>query len=320
MPLNRNNFIRFFGSFTRPFPTFSASVGAVVFYGSDDSITFNPSTLCSLSAGLGVDPNSIVFESSNYPFVADVEYDGTNFTVYRTIDTVSSVVFSFSFCDYAGNKVPANCIVNISYSAISTSWVPYPVSRTCTLDGFGKNTGYSAWSQLVLVNSETSSYISPLTLKDNIASDPDYYPPTQDLVNCPLIGATLSPLTVTNNTKTPSDTTGAFIVITSIYLYKASFFSGGGPLAMTVLCNIGPGQTRSFQVPSGITYDLITIDYYVKGDMIYAGIYRYWQTNINGTVNPWPTTGGNMVLNTPPYSVASTTIPNTANGIIIFAQ
>ena len=319
MPLNRNNFLRFFGSFTRPYPTFGASVGAISFYGSDDSITFNPVTLCSLTASLGVDPNSIAFVSATDTFVQDVEYDGTNFTVYRSTHIVPTVSFFFSFCDYAGNLVPFNCIVTITFSSISTSWVPYPISVTCTLDAFGNNTGYAAWSQLVLVNSESGAEISPLTLKANDPSDPDYFPPQQNLSLCPVIGYSQAPLTITNNSKNPLDA-GKWIVITQLYLYKAGYFSGGGALAMNLSCNIGPGQTRTFQVPSGISYDNIVISYTRNGDLETDPTYfRYWYINTNGSVTYYG--GSPLVINTSPYTTGTpTTLPTSATGITIFVQ
>lgn len=328
--LNKNNFIRFTGSFRTPPFSMYATIGVGHFYANEDFIVIQPFVAAACFASLGINPLTFQVTEISTPLSADCQWDGVaNLTIYRPIDlTVTDFFVIFNFTDYAGNTY-LSAALSIIMSPVIVAWVTYPASATCQLDSFGNNNGYQNFEQLKLINAATLTDISPLTLKDNVISDPDYVAPTQNLVSCPAPASSYAPLIIGNFSQNnadanPNDT----IIITNIYLAS----SGAGPtnpgyplpIALNIPCNIAPGRTQRFNIPTGVWDIGLTITYTVTpgGNMTTATPQRFWITNNAGSLSGWPSGGTftNPVTNASIYGANPLTIPPTATGINIYAQ
>jgi hypothetical protein len=339
MPQNKNNFLRWDGSDTPLSPAWALSSAlSVFFYANDDSIICQPLTGITNST-TGIDPTSfqiIAIQNivSGSPVALTLStppsWDGaSNLTLYRPLTYASTMFVVFTVNDLLGNTSP-QFQVEVNFSAVYTEWVPYPVSTVCLLDSFGNNTGYQSWNQLELVNMATGTPISPLTLKDNVQGDPDYYPPVQNYSLCPPPGAGTGnyiPLIISNYSKNPADTSN-FITIYNIYLSSSNMGPGGTPFVQNIPCSVPPGQSVRFMIPApsaGYLYDGgISISYNVTGNMITgsaASYPRYWTQNNAGVLTGFPTGGTttNIVDNSGIISGASFN-PPSSQGVVIIAQ
>jgi hypothetical protein len=330
MSLNRNNFLRFNGSFTKRNFSFSYSYSPQVLYANEDSIKFEALSTCTATNGIDTYSFKIIrifnyttgnppIELAQYPF-----WDGTTYlTTYRPLDlTVLNYAIEFTFKDRMGNESPKYSLI-IAVSAISVSWAVYPISTVCRLDSFGYNNGYQGWSQLKLVNSATLTDIVPLTLKDNVPSDPDYISDVQNYSLCPPPSTTgYNTLIIANFTKKNIALDFNYITITSIYL-ASSVIGAPPPTTLNIPCSIGPNQTQRFNIPSG-NYDTgLTISYTVNGNMVTATPQRYWLVNNGGSVTGWASGGltSNPVDNSGIYGNFALVIPPSGGNVItIFAQ
>jgi hypothetical protein len=339
MALNRNNYLRWKGTFTKRPYTITPVSTFFTFFASDDSVVIQPLSLS--SASLGIDLTSLKIEQIRdastgavVQLSQDCDYDGAgNLTVYRPIPTLLGLVIYFTFKDNSGNQSPNiptiphlvpdfNTVIAIS--PVVTAWVAYPVSYVCVVDAFGNQSGYKAWTQLVLINSSSLAPIVPLTLKPNIATDPDYIQPVTDLITCPsdYVGSIgYTPLTISNFSDNPTDSNpNNFITIVSIFIYNATAGPGSTPVAINISgIKILKGQSRTYNIPAGIAWD-ITIGFTVNpgGNMLTCVPTRFWYTSINGVKADL---GGspNPVINTTPVG------PNTETlgfplGMTIFCQ
>jgi hypothetical protein len=325
MPLNSNNFLRWIGSTTKaPFSFTLVGVSAIL-YANQDSVSFNP--LFGSSAIRGIDTYSLYLESAidqdgnPVAFAIPNEWDGVSvFTFYRLPNPLTiAIYFTFRFRDDSGNlSGPFTCSVNVS--TVTTTWIPYPPSASCNLDNFGENNGLLSWSQLKLVNSATLADIIPLTLKDNLISDSDFYPPITDLITCPVpTGGQYAQLTIANFSLNPANGTGNFITINAITVACSACGSGGTPMLQVFPANIPPGRSQKFLIPAIAWDNGLTIQYDVTGDMATVPFPIYWRSQTNGVVDDFPTGAPHQVDNSGIYGNFSITV-TFPNGLTIFCQ
>lgn len=335
MALNRNNFLRWEGSFTnKTFTIVGGTLDIVHLYSNEDSCTVDPFTGGSCSASNGINPYSLtikVVDISNNPVELShpCEYNGDTqiLTIFRPIDlSILTFYIIFSWSDYMGNEsiggLGVQNVISVVVSAVSVEWVEYPVSDVCLLDGFGNNTGYRSWSQLKLQNSATHTDISPLTLKDNVPGDYDYQPPVLDAISCPSPSLPYSPLFISNFSKNGSDL-GNYITITNVLLTSSTLGPSGTPISFNLACSIAPGMTQRFNVPSGAwTSGGLTLSYSVTGNMATASPQRYWRYQIGGVVGYYPNPPGtpSAIDNSGIYGNFDITVPVSGSGITVFAQ
>lgn len=341
MALNDNNFLRFEGGQTpKPWINNSAGYTTTLFSNQDYIDIVDPFTLCLCTATLGIDPYSflivdIVDYSSGSPgatiSMSEMSsWDASTLTlrIFRPID-LSLTAFSveFTFQDYLGNKSEIVYIV-VNVDSIVIEWSEYIPSDYCTLDNFGNNTGYRACSQLVMRNALTHTNIIPLTLKDNESSSADYISPTFDLITCPspsttgLTSLMISNFSQNNADPNPNDT----ITITNIYL-QSTILGSPPPISLNIPCNIPPGSTQRFNIPSGNWDGGLTISYSVKvgGDMVAAlgaGFGRFWIRNNNGVITGFPSGSitTNPVDNSGIYGPNAITLPVSPSVTTILVQ
>lgn len=335
MALNSNNFLRWDGIFIPLAYTLSnTSLPLTTLFANEESCTCTPLSGATSSNGLDFSSFTITLihnDTTTDPIVLasppEWNPDTQVLTCFRPLDlTLTEYFIVFSISDLLGN-VLTGCIQTVEVSTVYTTWLVYPSSATCLLDNFGNNTGYQLFTQLVLANSSTSAYISPLTLKANQPSDSDYIAPAQNFVSCPAPGAgsgIYSVLIISNFSKNSASPT-RFITITNIYLQSSNMGPGGTPLAQNFPCNIPPGQSLRLNVPAtsiGFTYDGgITISYLATGDMTTASPLRYWVQVNSGVPSGFPSGGvtSNIVDNSGIINGSPLLVPSPA-GITIFAQ
>ncbi len=332
MSNNKNNFLRWSGNSTVPSFTISPVGNICYLFANLDSVIGNPLALC--SASNGINTYSFEIKSIINPITGlDVElsqqceWDGiSNLTIFRPID-LSLTVFDiyFTFKDFLGN-ISNSVRLRVVVDTISVTWIPYTPSQYCVLDSFGNNTGYSGWTQLVLVNSITLTPVTPFQLKDNISADPSYYPPVTDYVTCPAPVLPYSNLYISNFSQNGADPNpNNTITIINIYLYSATMGVGGTPIALNIPVNIPNGNTLRLNVPSG-TWDSISISFNVTtgGNMDFCVPIRYWKANSAGVVIGFGPTGtglaDNPVDNSGILSGVGITIPPASSGITVFCQ
>lgn len=332
MSLNRNNFLRWTGTSTKRSYTITPVASTFHLFANKDSVVTQPLSLCTASLGINLLSFNIykILDDSGSPVALsqDCEYDGDgNLTVYRPIDlTVTDFIIFFTFDDNSGNQNSSTAIMEIVVDTVTVSWVVYPVSQVCLLDSFGNNTGYSNFTQLKLQNNISHTDISPLQLKPNVVSDPDYIAPVTDYITCPNIAASYAPLFLSNFTQNGADlSTLDTITITNLYLYSATGSITGGPITLNINCNIPNGVTQRFNVPA-IAWDSISISYTVQagGNMVTASPQRYWKSQFAGVVQGFGSGGSsltsNPVINTSPFSGVGITVPLNSSGITVFAS
>lgn len=329
MPVNKNNILRWNGVMMPRDWDISSSSGSVTMYATDAYILYNPIPLI-VSSTLGI--NTYTFKiiditdfsggiiGSTVTLEEMCEWDGvSSLKIFRPIGlSITAFRIVFTIEDYAGNlSDPIVIIVNVS--AISTDWIEYPPSFTCTLDAYGNNTGYKLATQLVKNNPAIPAYISPLELKDNVPSDMDYIAPTTDYISCPTPSLPYAPLTIGNYTKNPANPS-VYIVITNVYISASALGVGGGPIALNIPCEIIDGTSKRFLIPSG-NWDIgLTITYTVYGDITAVVPPRYWMKNnsglITGVTGLSPTT--DQVINAGVFGSNPINLPTA--GSTIFAK
>lgn len=327
MSLNKNNYLRFSGSFgVRPY-SFSGSVDTEYLYANMDTVIATP--LSYISASLGINSYSLevveIVDAFNTPITLQgmITWDGVSqLTIPRPENLLLTTYYiKYTVKDWSGNISPV-FIVQILVSAIVTAWVQYPPSAYCTLDSFGNNTGYLAWTQLKLINQGSGTDISPLTLKDNVISDGDYIAPVINLITCPVTtGGTYSPLIISNFSANGANSPLDFITITDIYLACTACGAGGTPITMHIICSIAPGQSQRFNVPA-LSYDTgITILFSVNpgGNMVTATYQVNWKSNVNGVISYFPGAGPTPVDNSGSFGANPLTV-SSPNGLTIFCQ
>jgi hypothetical protein len=334
MPINSNNFLRWYGSFIDPEYSFDVSNGTIDFYANDDFITFNPFTVTAASASLGINPRSFKItgfrNGSGDPITMQQPYfwdaETQLLTIYRpTIDppALDTVAIDFTFEDGAGHlydSTTSGTIIQIAYSPILTAWVAYAPSVYCALDSFGDNNGLQGWTQLKLVNASTLTDISPLTLKPNIISDPDYIAPVTNLISCPVsTGGVYAPLTIGNFSLNAANGSGNYIVITQVTIACSACGAGGAAVVQNFPCNIEPGKTQRFNLPA-LSWDTgITLQYTVNGDMVTVTYPILWRSQVSGVTDNFPTGGPHQVDNSGVYGNFPLTV-SYPNGLTIFCQ
>ena len=335
MALNRNNYLRWNGTFTKRPYTITPVPKFFDFFANIDSIVIQP--MITSSASLGIDYTtykitSIIDQYTGLPIQLsqDCAYDGAgNLTVYRPIIPTLGFVINGTFEDNSGNlsSILSNLII---VTAIEIAWVVYPVSYVCNIDSFGNQTGFKSWTQLYLINASTLSPIIPLTFKPNIPTDPDYIAPVIDLITCPsdYVGSGgYCPLTISNFSQNVTDPSPLnFINITSLFLFNPTAGIGGTPVSINISgINITPGQSRTYNIPAAIPWT-ISIGFNVNpgGNMVTTSVQRFWKLNVVGVISDYPTPlTPNNVINTPPESATGTNNPLTLSfplGATIFVQ
>ncbi len=329
MPLNQNNFLRWEGNFRPKDFTISGFGSHPTLFADEDSCSYNPLGVCSASNGIDYTSFKIVDISAVLSSPPEWNSDTQIFKTYRPTDaTLTFYILHFTFADVLGNISPLIQIL-VAISPIYTTWIAYPASVVCLLDGFGNNTGYKSWAELVLVNMSTSTPIVPLTLKPNSVGDIDYIAPVQDYSLCPPSGAgtgNYAPLTINNASQNGGDPSN-FITIKSIYLSSSTMGPGATPLTINIPCNIPPGITARFNIPAtgvGFTYDGgISLTYTVSGNMVTAPVPRYWKQTNAGVTTGFGNGGtglmDNLVDNSGIITKSAFSIPYPS-GLVIFPQ
>jgi len=332
MSLNSNNFTRWNGAFVaRPYTITPVDTNFNL-YANEDSVVCTPLTASDASNGIDTYSLEVVsindfssgfiigpaIETSQLPY-----WDGVSeLTVYRPIDiTLTKIVALLKFKDQMGNySAQFGCYVNIS--AVSVSWVEYPVSSVCRLDLYGNANGYQGWTQLKLINSLTLADILPLQLKPNVPSDPDYISDVQNYTLCPPPNTEgYNTLIIGNNSKNGSDPNN-FITITSIYL-SSTIIGTPPPTALNIPCNIIPGKNQRFNIPAGNYDGGLTIYYTINGNMDTAPTLRFWMINNAGILSGWSSGGitSNPVTNAGVYGNFALIMPPAGSSTItIFCQ
>lgn len=255
MALNKNNFIRWTGSFTTfPYTITAVDDGPFLLPSGDDYLFCSP--LANDTSTLPLDPYSFVIVGTSTPMSSPPVWDAVAQTlqVFRPINpAIATASVTYTIADYAGNvSNQADAIVNIP--AVATRWDGYGPSYACLLDAFGQKTGYANYTQLILVNAGTGTPLSPTTIKTNIVSDPDYIGPVYDPITCVPTTGDICPLNIGNFTT--RDTVN-YIVVTQV-----SLTDGSGTVNYPVTIN--PGESITLNVPAS-AYTHIVLTYSVFG-------------------------------------------------------
>lgn len=328
---NRNNFLRWEGSETPLTVRLSGVYNLFNFYANQDSITVNP--FLGISTGpTGIDTFSFSITSIIDALGASVAlsqpclFDGISaLTIYRPVSSaVVSFIIEFIYSDVLGNIIQSGvCSVAVNMQSVNVGWVAYPISSVCNLDAFGQNNGQQSWTQLKLINIATGTDISPLILKDNLISDPNYVPSVTNLTTCPPpSGGVYASLVIANFSLNGANNILNFITITNITLACTTCGAGGTSILLNIPCNIPPGKTQSFRVPA-LSWDTgLTITYSVNpGGNMESGILEpiYWYSQVNGVKDNYPTGGTHQVLNAGTYGNTAINV-QFPNGITIYCQ
>lgn len=139
--------------------------------------------------------------------------------------------------------------ISINIQERVTAWRAYQPSVSCLLDGKGDNTGMKSYGQLEKYYQDNGAPVllnSNPVLKDNVSNDPDYVPPVQDNISCPL----------------PSQDVPfyAWNAYTFFNIVSIIFRNGGSPVH-TFYPNFGSTQPQPLQLQvSGGNYDEIAIE------------------------------------------------------------
>jgi hypothetical protein len=325
MPLNTNNILRWTGALTKLESEFTLGSPTATMYATDDYVTFD--ILSGTSSALILDTYSLDIVRFNGVSSSEViqsrpyYWNGVDeFTFYRPEVLTGTVIYIYFTIKDTGGNISDEMLAQITLSAISTTWVVYPPSAMCTLDSFGQNNGLLFCSQLKLINSSTLADISPLTLKDNLISDPDYVPAIVDTITCPVpTGGVYAPLIIGNFSNNPANSPTAQITITGITIACSSCGSGGTPLLQSFSCNIPSGKTQQFLI-AAIAWDTgLTISYTVDGDMTSVTYPVLWRSQTNGVLDNYPSGSPHQVDNSGIYGNFAITL-TYPNGLVIFCQ
>lgn len=258
MPINRNNMLRWNGSFTPAMvDNIAVADGPILLPSSDVSVTCP--VLFNDSATLGINTESVTILSYSSPCQLPAEFDTvTNLlTIYRPVDpTVSSLTLTYQWADYCGN-VSNTATITVNVLTAATAWVAYESSYYCVLNTVnGQNTGFANWTQQVLTYSPSGTPVTPLTLRPNALSlgIADYIGDVLDPITCPSSAALNSPVNVSNFVNRPTSYPQAFITITQLnvnYGGISPYDGSSGFPNIVYACSIGPGGTQQFLIPGG---------------------------------------------------------------------
>lgn len=292
--LNRNNILRWVGSFRTPPATVTAVDDNPILFPVDaTSIDVNP--LTNDTATYGLNTYSFTITGATTTFTRAPYWNGVDtLTIYPPTDIlVGSFQIFYTISDVVGN-VSNVAIITVNIPVVPTQWIGYAASASCAIDSLGQRTGYLVWGQLVLVNAITLDPMIPLTLKDNTTYDPNYVAPELDTITCPATSGLYCPLNISNFTNRDG--------VNYINIYSVVMIDIVGPTTYTFPTTILPGQSKQFTVPVA-EYSHIYINYTTVGDPELTGYYN-WYFSAGGA----PPTLITTLLNTGPFDAGSTTL------------
>lgn len=189
MELNKNNFLRWSGSFnSAPFSNVAVNdLTSMVVNQTRAEIAILPND----TSTFGIDKTSIVVtlqENLIDPAFWDYKTERLIYTL-ASGSAIGNKIIKYKWKDVEGNE-SNEATVTINVVARVTFWRPNPASRTCQLENNVRN-GYAFYTLLEKYYADNSQTVIPLQTKPNTQGDPDYSPRFIDTVNCPTVGSKL---------------------------------------------------------------------------------------------------------------------------------
>ena len=181
-PLNKNNFLRWTGSFNQaPFDA-NAVDDSVNMFVTGAQVVLYP--LVNDVSTYGIALNTFEFTLQDNP-LAPATFDSASksVTYFPPVGVVPSVkTLKYKWKDFNGNE-SNEATITINVLARQTAWRGDPSSFACEMSG-GVRTGNSLYETLERYYTDDDELYLPYETKPNTIGDPDYIAPVTDNLNC----------------------------------------------------------------------------------------------------------------------------------------